>query len=671
MPAVPDHSADVALLWCVLLNAAVFGSAYRWAARRWTVSRSQAACDAALLGYAVQYVAVAGPGVLGLLRPGVVVAVAVALSIGMWTAAGAKRPSRQPWPWLPLGVGLFAAAVVVGYAWNQADLPVVSNDALTYHFPAAAQWLQQGRLATFPTWFFNPANGYSPLAGSTFVAWLIVPFGSDVLARFVQVPALLCVGLGVYRLGRQLSAGAWAAAAVAAAAVLCRPLFTAALMGKDDLFVAFAFVATLVALSPERSGERFGPARVGLSLGLLLATKYTALLAVPMLLPALRRPRRPRRWVTAAAVAAAVAGPWYVRNAVATGNPLFPLDASPLFRGLFTAARSDGLGSPAADWHVVVGGRYGVPGQVLLVAAVGWAATAVARRSWADPVRRACLMGPLIGVALFAWRSPFPEVRFLFPALLPMLAMAGPFAVLAAALPVAAVRTLSVPGGWALFATLVPAAAAVAVGVVAVARGSAGRPWRGRLALATGVVAAGLFADVRWTAYCRRQADPASAEVAYASTGYPTDALLWRFVNDQLPADATVAYADLYLVYPLQGPALRRRLTYVPTRHGVRTPADLPWLGEHLSGERLVTAATAATVADPDRSQWHDRLRQSGAAYLVVGNIAGGPEAAWAAADPARFTPLYAGPGGRVFAVNRSSVAATRTSPALTPGRAR
>jgi hypothetical protein len=156
---------------------------------------------------------------------------------------------------------------------------------------------------------------------------------------------------------------------------------------------------------------------------------------------------------------------------------------------------------------------------------------------------------------------------------------------------------------------------------------------------------------VRWSAYTRSHAAQWTADVTVWTFQYPAEQPLWRFVNQHVPVDATVAYADLYLVYPLQGSTLRRRLVYAPTRRGVRTPADLPYLGDHLPGERLVAAADAATVADPDPATWRANLRQLGADYLVVGRTAAGPEVAWAAADPSRFRLLFTSPGGVVFAV--------------------
>ena len=117
---------------------------------------------------------------------------------------------------------------------------------------------------------------------------------------------------------------------------------------------------------------------------------------------------------------------------------------------------------------------------------------------------------------------------------------------------------------------------------------------------------------MRWAPFCRHYPEQWTGDDTLWAAQYPLEQPLWATVNRLAPADATVAYTDLYLVYPLQGPELRRRILYVPTRCGVRTPADLPWLGDHLSGERLDAAADAATVADPDPVAWRSNLDRAG-----------------------------------------------------------
>src|SRR5699024_7835113 len=134
----------------------------------------------------------------------------------------------------------------------QRQLPVISNDALTYHLPAAVEWLQKGRLALYEAWSYNPANSYSPLAGSVFLAWLMAPMGNDVLARFVQVgPAVLFL-VAMINLCRALGARVGAAALIAAACVVARPFMSQTILAKDDLFVAAFFVLLIDAMRRPR-----------------------------------------------------------------------------------------------------------------------------------------------------------------------------------------------------------------------------------------------------------------------------------------------------------------------------------------------------------------------------------------------------------------------------------
>src|SRR5258706_9780 len=126
----------------------------------------------------------------------------------------------------------FALGYMLALNLNQCIWPVMANDALTYHFPAAALWLRTGHLALLETWFFNPANTYSPLAGSTFVAWWLAPVGSDVLARNVQSPALLLIFFAAIRLMRSLGVRAAVAALLALALLLARPFVRQSIIEK-------------------------------------------------------------------------------------------------------------------------------------------------------------------------------------------------------------------------------------------------------------------------------------------------------------------------------------------------------------------------------------------------------------------------------------------------------
>jgi hypothetical protein len=684
MPTVPGYGAELSLGWCLVLNAAVIAGAYRFARRRLSTGRGQALLDAALFAYAIQYLAVGIPGLLGALSPMSMTLVALLLSTLLWVLSYRSRESKTPVETndqdrsIIVAVGLFAVTYVFAFARFQRLLPVMSNDAMTYHFPAAVQWLQTGRIGLFQTWFFNPANTYSPLAGSTFIAWLLAPFGNDLLARFVEIPALLFVGLALFQLCRLLRVPIIIAVIVAASAVLSRPLFSQGMMGKDDLFVTAFFLCALIAMSPDRAGDRFAPVRLGVAIGLLLATKYTVLFSLPILLLAIDGPWRAgwrwQQWTIAKGIVLAFAGPWYVRNILLAFNPLFPIDVRiagvKILPGLFSPAHSDGLRSLSGIGDVLFGGNYGLPPLLALLVFVAWIILASIRHQqiWRDPLLRCCVIGPIIGLGLFIWRSPFPEVRFAFPC----------FVLLFAAFAVAVGSTktwISLPLSLVLLATsiatqFVSNAAGevltfIEVSLIIAAVGvlfdhlTRKIPLSRRL-LWFGVPAAiafSLLIYINWTAYVIGYQQSLFVDLGAWSLKYPAEVRLWRFVNDQIPPDATLAYTNTYMVYPLQGPTLRRRVIYAPTQPGVQSLADLRYLGDHISGERLPAIASAATVANADRATWLNNLKSAGADYLLIAKsdrVSQPPEVRFVAQMPRRFVRIYDGEAGDVYSIDWS-----------------
>jgi hypothetical protein len=485
--------------------------------------------------------------------------------------------------------------------------------------------------------------------------------------------------VAVFQFCRQLGVEIGVAALIAAASVISRPVLFAAIMGKDDLFVAAFFLCALLALTPRRAAEPLDALRLGISLGLLLATKYTVLLSVPILLLAIDGPwRAGRRWRWWAAVFGLIlllAGPWYWRNLWLTRNPLFPLDVSVagvhLFHGLFTAGRSEGLRSLEGIANVLSGGNYGLTPTLMATACVGWLAFVIvrARQPVSDPLIRVTLIGPVLGLGLFIWWSPFPEVRFVVPSFLLM------FAGTAAACE-ALIRPMRVRQGvtlvvlavawWMAFGdpnhTLEFGAAGVVVALVGFVTFWLTRNWRPRLRLAVvgggALILSVCFTFVYWAASKRAYVAAIFLPGSAWDLSYPESRPLWQFIAEHIPTDATIAYTNQYMVYPLQGFALDRKVVYAPTRPDVQSPADLPWLGDNLPGEELVPAAVRATVANPDRATWLNNLQRLSADYLVVGKrgfIVDAPEAMFAESDPKRFHKLYENDGGIVFGIDWSA----------------
>ena len=416
------------LLWAVALVALPVMAGHRFARRHQTPAG--AISDAILIGYFVQYLCVGVTGLLGFLSPIGVTVAAILISAAIWIRAGSiSADSNESAPGLlhrrwALGICLGAVGFLAALLYSQRLQPPLATDALTYHLPAAILWLQKKRIVLFQTWFFNPANTYSPLAGSMFAAWLMAPMGNDSLARFVQLGPWVLVLFAMMNLCRNAGATAPAAALMGLAAVLSRPFISESILAKDDLFVAAFFLVAAEALTRDRTCRRFSAARFGIALGLMLATKYTAILALPVLLLAADAPFRigwrRRQWIVAIALAAAIAGPWYLRNLIYWQNPLFPMKIDfpgVHLPGLLSSVHVQSLRSANGLWQVMTGGYFGLPPAAFILLSLIWAMALVrsARALLRDPLRRMLVLGPPVGIAAFAWLSPQAEVRFLLP----------------------------------------------------------------------------------------------------------------------------------------------------------------------------------------------------------------------------------------------------------------
>ena len=668
----------------LLLNALELASAWRFV--RGVADAVQRVCDAVLLWLAVQYASVMVCGLAGVLNASTMTAAALVACAAMWF--GALRGGRddagaaRAVAWERY-VAWACAAFLVGYSgavlWNQRFVAVMSDDALTYHVPAAVRWLQTGRLVFHQTWFFNPANTYSPLAGSAFVAWWFAPLNNDWLARFVQVPGLALIFVTLIRFGRLLGAPIAVAALVALAAALSRPFMRQIIVTKDDLYLAGFFLAAVVALARDNASDRLGPWRVGIALGLFLATKYTALLAMPMLLFMIDAPVKAhwrwKQWGLAAGVAMSIAGPWFVRNWWVTGNPLFPIDVNlagvRVFEGMFTTSRSEDLRTltetpegRAGLWRILTGTYFSMLPPLFVTLLVAWAAAAVVGgwRVLRDPVARTCVFGPIIGIAAFAFTSPYAEVRFVDPAFLLLFgcaALSVSAAPVWAAIPLGVLLLgLSVFTGFTVNReTFIGAGAAVAVVTLMVfVVHEHVRRLDGRLGAAAALAAALALAAYL---YVNQDADVHRYEqlthTAWVSQ-YGPIADGWAFVSDNVPDDAVLAYTNTQFTYPLIGFEGDRRLAYAPTRPGVTSLHMLPRLEEPVSGERLVQELARVTVGHADRDTWLNNLRAAGADYLFVPRAAvvtEPPELAFARAESERFEPVFENEAVVVYRIRR------------------
>jgi hypothetical protein len=704
-------SDEFRLAYAVVLQVAALVGAWRFVRRRVGTDALDRIADVLLLNFLVQYLAVVIPGLVGVLNPLTIGLVTLALSAGLYFAPGgrprdaidhAELPGADFWGML--ACALFAVGYAGACAWQQQFSPPMAQDALTYHYPAAVKWLQTHRLGLFETWFFNPANTYSPLAGSAYIAWWMAPMGNDVLARHVPVAALVLIFFAAVRLIRALGVRPIVAGMVALALVLSQPFLRQSIIEKDDLYLSAFFTCVVAGCAAERLRDPIGACRLGVALGLMLATKYTALLAVPALLLVADAPIRARwgvrRWGFFVGIALLVAGPWYLRNLLLTGNPLYPIDVKvfgvTVFKGLFESARSERLDGLGSMLDLLTRRDQSLPVWPAVIVSLAWVAAVVGRfrQLRGEPLVRACLLGPVVIIAVFWAVAPYAEIRFVFPGFVLLFAAAA-LAIVAwvrpAGLQVIAAAVVLVPA-WAtgfsfdIHGVLLPGESgeappplvvgyvtmAVTVTLIGLAAAWVLRHFpahRKRLAwggIAATVLGLSAYVYVYWPAFVRTTETSCRAFWILPShrSAHGELALAWEWVCKNLPPTEPLAYANTYLVHPMSGFDHTRPLLYVPTRRGVRHIHDLPHLPGKLSGERLESVFSAALAADPDPDGWLAKLKASGATHLFVAKPhppagttrpplgdATPPELEIIRAHPEKFEQVYENPAAVVYRV--------------------
>jgi hypothetical protein len=234
---------------------------------------------------------------------------------------GAPRPALRSLPRADLGlvvvVGVYAlVAVFVTCA------PISSADALYYHATMPELFERAHALVEVPAVW----QSYQPflvqlLIMDGFLLWNSVQGAFAPL--LLGLGAAAAVGLTAYRLaGRRV-------ALLATAVFLAQPfalwLLSSTFVEPGGAFVVAMAAANVVRFSQTRRAQVLVLA--GVFTGALAGIKYAALgaaavVAVVVLATCVRRPRHAIAFVLPAL---AVALPWYVKNAILVGDPLYPL----------------------------------------------------------------------------------------------------------------------------------------------------------------------------------------------------------------------------------------------------------------------------------------------------------------------------------------------------------
>jgi hypothetical protein len=357
------------------------------------------------------------PGALGVLTRGAVLGCSLALLV--LTLAVTRRangalvdpdglPIRKSgwWSWLIAGVSVSAVAVGILDTFDYyAGVPAQSIDALNYHLPYLAEWIQTG--SVWHVGHFTPGQPSEYIPNNNGLVFLsaMLPWRSDFLVRASLLPYLALSGVAVYAIGVELGARR-ASAAVLAAAVLAMPIvINTSIVDTlpDAVPMATVGAGTLFLLRHARTRARSDLVLAGIGLGLAFGSKWTGTSSAAValvvwscawLIAGIGWRRAARSLGIVVGLMTLTGGFWLLRNLVATGNPIFPVKVAPFGIEILDAPRDSvteqigrSIASYAGDpdaWqtHILPSWwtTFALPGVVL---ALGTAlAAAVSLRRW-------------------------------------------------------------------------------------------------------------------------------------------------------------------------------------------------------------------------------------------------------------------------------------------------
>ena len=287
-----------------------------------------------------------GAGSVGLLDPAIWWVLITGLALwGIWVLMGdtalrsaVRRLRSRSFSGLE-AVLLGTGAVALGLYFLCALAPPTFFDSMVYHLSLADRFVAAGRITVDPDFVFS----FFPLNMEMLYTLGRILFDGHQVAGLLNYYLGLILVLGAACLGRRFGGGR--AAILSAAVLILTPVFgLLAVVPKHDLALALFEVGAFLAWCRWWfDGRRESLILAGILAGFACGTKYAgiyfllALLAATAIVAFLqdRKSVLPafRGVGLALGLALVVSSPWWVRNTVVTGNPVYPT-----FQKLFPSA---------------------------------------------------------------------------------------------------------------------------------------------------------------------------------------------------------------------------------------------------------------------------------------------------------------------------------------------
>lgn len=302
------------------------------------------------------------PLTLGVLGRETVLVAGLLWLAAMWRVPAVEgRPDEdapdepdEPWALRIVGLGCVVLAFLYGLAVMKARLttPPTGVDAMTFHLPTIASWIEQGTLWQIPVFAPQVSPGHYPNTGDVLLMSTVLPWDNDFLTHLTLYPLWGMTVIAVYALARELRAPRSAAMAAGALVVLIPAVAVPALVSElVDIVALFGIAVGLTFLvRHHRSGRTSELVVAGVALGIAFGTKWYAVSNVAAIVGVWALARLiagaglgtvVRQGLAMTGLVTATGGIWLLRNLVESGNPFHPVKLEPFGITIFDAPHDE------------------------------------------------------------------------------------------------------------------------------------------------------------------------------------------------------------------------------------------------------------------------------------------------------------------------------------------